>query len=173
MSRNWTIRQTRRSDAQAIFSIIFVSWLDTYVNDALGVTKDFIFNSQFRYLGYKFYSEECKFDYFDSNKDNLQLVAVDDNDVVVGFLHCMRTKDKQTLEGMYLYPELKGTGLAQDLAERFFEWEDMSRDSELGVVEYNARAIRFYEKLGFQPNGVKYKIRGKIPCIDMVKKNVE
>lgn len=173
MKKKWTIRETKRSDAQAIFSIIFVGWLDTYVNEELRITKEFIFDSQFRYLGYKFYSEECKFDYFDNTKDNLQLVAVDDNDVVVGFLHCMRTEDTQTLEGMYLYPELKGTGLAQDFAERFFEWEDKSRDSKLGVVEYNSRAIRFYEKLGFEPNRVTYMIRDIIPCIDMVKKNVK
>ena len=42
---------------------------------------------------------------------------------------------------------------------------------KIGVVEYNTRAIRFYEKLGFEPNGIKYKIRDIIPCIDMVKKN--
>lgn len=173
MEKKWTIRQTKRSDAQAIFSIIFVSWLDTYVNDDIGVTREFIFNSQLRYLTYSFFSKECKFDYFDNTKDNLQLVAVDKNDVVVGFLHCIRTEEQQTLEGMYLFPECKGTGLAQDFAERFFEWEDGSRDSKLGVVQYNSRAIRFYEKLGFEPNGVTYKIRDIIPCIDMVKKNVK
>ena len=171
MESKWTIRETKRSDVQAVFSVIFVSWLDTYVNNDIGVTKEFVFDSQFRYLNYKFYSEDCKFEYFDNTRDNLQLVAVDDNEVVLGFLHCKREGSKQVFEGLYLLPELKGAGLAQDFAARFLGWEDKSIDSELGVVEYNTRAIRFYEKLGFEPNGIKYKIRAIIPCIDMVKKN--
>jgi len=171
MSQKWTIREVTKHDIQAVFSVILVSWIDTYVNEELGITKQFITESQLKYLTYDFYSTECRFDYFSNTADNLYLVAENDNGIIGGFLHCQRPEGKQLLDGIYLLPELKGTGLAQQFVARFLEWEDKSKDTELGVVEYNARAIRFYEKLGFVPNGVKYKIRDKIPCIDMVKRN--
>lgn len=172
MNTNWTIRLTNQTDVQAVTSVLLVSWLDTYVNDSIGIDRQFIFESQIHYITYNFYSNDCKFEYFRNTKDNLHLVAFDKNEIVVGFLHCRREKGKQYFSGIYLLPEFKGTGLAQEFAKMFIDWEDRTLDTEVGVVEYNERAIRFYKKLGFEPNGVKYNIRDMIPCIDLVKKNV-
>lgn len=173
VKNNWTIRETKKSDAQAIFSLLFVSWLDTYVNNKIGVTEEFIIESEIHRLTYDFYKNGCKYEYFENTKDNMHLVAIDDNDIIVGFVHCRREGGKQYLNGLYLYPEFKGSGLAQDFAKIFLEWENKEMNTELGVVEYNARAITFYERLGFEPNGVKYMVKEKITCIDMVKKNIE
>lgn len=173
MNKRWQIRLTIQSDVQAIFSVLLISWLDTYVNEDLGITRQFILESQLKYLSYEFYETDCKFEYYKNTNDNLHVVAVDSKDIIVGFLHCRRSEDKQTLDGLYVLPEFKGTGLAYEFAERFNDWENNNMDTELGVCEYNTRAINFYKKLGFEPNGVKYKIRDKIPCIDMVKKNEE
>lgn len=173
MEKKWTIRKVTKHDIQAIFAVTLVSWLDTYVNNQLEITREFIMESQIKYLTYDFYSNECRFHYFNNTEDNLYLVAEDEDGIIVGFLHCQRVDDRQLLDGIYLLPELKGTGLAQEFAEIFLDWEKKDIDTELGVVSYNDRAIRFYEKLGFKPNGVTYKIRDKIPCIDMVKKNVK
>lgn len=173
MSRNWTIRNTNKSDVQSVFSVLLISWLDTYVNDALDITREFILDGQTKMLEYSFFENQCKFEYFQNTKDNLHLVAVDENEIVVGFLHCQRAGGKQFLDGLYLLPEFKGTGLAQEFIRKFDAWEDKYMDTELGVVEYNARAIKFYKNFGFRPNGVKYNFRDKIPCIDMVKTNVK
>lgn len=173
MTSKWTIRDTKKSDAQAIFSLIFVSWVDTLVNDEIGVTRDFLINYKIRQLTYDFYRKDCKYDHFQNTKNNLHLVAVDENEAVIGFLHCKRTNEDQELSGLYLFPEFKGAGLAQEFAEKFLQWEDVTTNTTLGVVKYNARAINFYKKLGFVPNGVNYTIADIIPCIDMVKRNVE
>ncbi len=171
MSKHWTIRKVTKHDIQAISSVTLVSWLDTYVNESLKITREFIMESQMKYLTYDFYLNECRYQYFNNTEDNLYLVAEDSNGIIVGFLHCQRAEGKQLLDGIYLLPELKGSGLAQEFSQRFLNWEDSSMDTELGVVEYNSRAIKFYEKLGFKPNGVSYKVRDRIPCIDMVKQN--
>lgn len=171
MKNKWTIRDTKKSDIQAITSLLLVSWLDTYVNEDLGITRDYLLERQMKYLTYDFYTNDCKYEYFQNVKDNLHIVAEDKNQIIVGFLHCRRFDNKQIIDGIYLLPEFKGSGLAQEFAKRFEDWEDKTMDTEVGVAEYNDRAIRFYKKLGFEPNGVKYKIRDKIPCIDMVKKN--
>ena len=59
VKNNWTIRETKKSDAQAIFSLLFVSWLDTYVNNKIGVTEEFIIESEIHRLTYDFYKNGC------------------------------------------------------------------------------------------------------------------
>jgi ribosomal protein S18 acetylase RimI-like enzyme len=173
MSKQWKIRKTNKSDAQAIFSLILTGRIDTYVNDELGVTRDFILSNELYHPGYGFYKDECNFNYFMNTKDNLHLVAEDENGIIIGSIHCTRDGDGQQINSLYVFKEFHGTGLAQELATEFDKWEDKSQDSWLGVVAYNKRAINFYEKLGFKYNGVKYDIYDKIPCIDMVKLNRE
>ena len=173
MNKSWTIRRTTNSDIQAIFSLLCTSWLETYVNEDMGITREFLLNIKIEQFTYNFYKNDCKYDHFTNTKDNLHLVAVDQNDIVIGFLHCRRNKGEQELGGLYLFSEFKGTGLAQEFSDEFLEWEDTSFNTTLGVLKYNARAIKFYEKLGFVPNGVEYTINEKIPCIDMIKKNLK
>ena len=171
MEKRWKIRETKESDAQAIFSLLFIGWLDTYVNDDVGVTSDFIISKRLKMLRYPFYEKEVRFDGLGNTKDNIHLVAVDKRGIIIGLIHANRDNESQHLQGLYIYKEFHGTGLAQDLMARFEQWEDKSLDTKLGVVEYNKRAINFYEKYGFKDSGVKYNFEDKISCIDMVKLN--
>lgn len=171
MEKRWKIRITKESDAQAIFSLLFIGWLDAHVNDDIGVTSDFIISRRLKMLRYPFYENGVRFDGLGNTKDNMHFVAVDKRGIIVGLIHANRDSEGQHLQGLYIYKEFQGTGLAQDLMARFEGWEDKSLDTQLGVVEYNKRAIKFYEKYGFKDYGVKYNIEDKIPCIDMVKLN--
>lgn len=173
MAKNWTIRETRKSDAQALFALMLVGWLDTYINEEAGVSQEFVLETSIGRLRYDFFEKECRFYYLENSIDNMHFVAEDINGVIVGFIHSRREDGKQVLEGLYTYKEFHGSGLAQDLVGKFLDWENKSLDSEVGTVEYNRRAIRFYEKVGFRDNGVRYNLFDVIPCIDMVKKNVK
>ena len=174
MSDNWTIRKAKRSDAQGIFMVIFVGWLDTYVNESLGITPEFILSRKSVQLGYGFYRDRLKYEFLDNTADNIHYVAEDENGVIIGHMHGNRTEDGgQSLQGLYIYKELQGTGLAQELAAKFEEWEDKTQDTHVHVVEYNGRAVRFYEKIGFVDTGKRDMVAEKIPCAYMVKKNVK
>jgi GNAT superfamily N-acetyltransferase len=174
MEKKWTIRKAKRSDAQGIFLVIFVGWLDSYVNEAIGVTREFILSKKLFQLEYGFYRDKLKYEFLDNSEDNIHYVAEDSNGVILGHLHANRDGENgQVLQGLYVYKELHGTGLAQELAKRFDEWEDKGQDSSVHVVEYNARAIRFYEKLGFVDTNKRDVVSEKIPCAYMVKKNVK
>lgn len=174
MSKKWTIREAKRSDAQGIFMVIFVGWFDTYVNDDLGVTREFILSKKLYQLEYEFYRDKLKYDFLENTDNNLHYVAEDENGVIIGHLHASRDKEAgQHLQGLYVYKEMHGTGLAQELAAKFEEWEDDAQDSLIHVVEYNLRAIRFYEKLGFVDSGKRDIVYDKIPCVYMVKKNLK
>lgn len=173
MKKNWIIRETRDSDAQALIALLFVSWLDTYVNTDIGVTREFIIAKNLPHLEYTWLRDKWDYGTFKNTADNIHFVAVDERGSLLGFLHACRDKETQYLGGLYVCKEMKGSGLAQELAAKFLEWEDRTRPSQLGVVEYNTRAIGFYEKMGFKDNGVRYIHPEKVPCIDMVKKNEE
>jgi GNAT superfamily N-acetyltransferase len=172
MEKKWTIRETRKSDAQAIFSIIVVGWLDTYVNDELGVTRDFVLKREIPKLEYSFFRDEFRYDLLENSVNNVHFVAEDANGVILGFIHGHRDEETQELTGLYICKEMYWTGLAQELARKFEEWEDKDRDSLVHVVSYNQRAINFYQKLGFIKNGKNDMFADIIPCVYMTKKNV-
>lgn len=172
MEKKWTIRQTKRSDAQGIFILLLMGWLDTYINDEIGVTREFILDRRVNSLSYRFFKEECRYEYFENNDNNLHYIAEDEDGLIVGVIHGSKEEGVQELEGLYVYKELQGSGLAQELARKFIEWEDQGVISKVNVVEYNARAIKFYEKLGFKDSGGRNLFIDKIPCIDMTKKNL-
>ena len=76
--------------------------------------------------------------------------ATDTAGIPVGLIYGYKTDDIQELAALYVAVPYFGTGVAQDLTRAFIDWCDTSRRIELGVVEDNARAQRFYQKMGFQ-----------------------
>ena len=65
------------------------------------------------------------------------------------------------LYAMWVEPEVRGTGVATAIVEAAVDW---ARDAGypglgLGVTTTNARAIAFYERLGFVDTGQRYPLR--------------
>ncbi|WP_245240827.1 GNAT family N-acetyltransferase [Streptomyces spiramenti] len=54
--------------------------------------------------------------------------------------------------GVFLLPAQRGTGVAEDLLAAAVAWAGR-REVRLDVHEDNARAARFYRRLGFRPTG--------------------
>ena len=84
-------------------------------------------------------------------------------------LNCYNS-DQNDLEGqgleierIYVVEEYHGTGIGQELYSLAVEraTETHATHLWLGVWEHNPRAIRFYEKLGFEPFGTQQFILGK------------
>jgi ribosomal protein S18 acetylase RimI-like enzyme len=70
-----------------------------------------------------------------------------------GMVGCFVADDPATvfLVGMWVAPELRGSGVARDLGERIVDWA-RARGAErvcLSVEADNVRAARLYEKCGF------------------------
>jgi ribosomal protein S18 acetylase RimI-like enzyme len=67
------------------------------------------------------------------------------------------------IERIYVVEEYHGTGIGQELYSLAVEraTEIHATHLWLGVWEHNPRAIRFYEKLGFEPFGNQKFILGK------------
>jgi RimJ/RimL family protein N-acetyltransferase len=89
------------------------------------------------------------------------IVAVADS-VVVGQLTTTRNRNiySHTAEiGMSVVSEYRGKGVGAGLIEGAKDWSRIFGVEKLilNVVPQNARAIRFYEKMGFVPEGHRMK----------------
>ena len=80
-----------------------------------------------------------------------------DGDRVVGFLcygdRGAEAPDTGEIFALYVLPELHGAGVAQRLMEAGLQALAAYPRVALWVLKDNARAIRFYEKCGFHPDG--------------------
>ena len=60
---------------------------------------------------------------------------------------------QEELVALYVDPAFKNRGVGRSLMQRYVEWVDPTKPIELGVVDFNRPAQRFYAKMGFQMIG--------------------
>ena len=80
-----------------------------------------------------------------------------DSDRLVGYLIISRYVDTWHVMNVAVAPEHRRHGIATALLERLFEMtaDDGQRGYTLEVRVSNESAIRLYERLGFQPRGIR------------------
>lgn len=66
------------------------------------------------------------------------------------------------IDWLIVFPEFHGSGVAQKLMEAALDWFGPNTEVQLNVIHYNARAIAFYKKYGFEDTGKMAENR-KIP----------
>ena len=168
---HYEIREATLADIEPIRRMQALSWRDTYENDELGVTKEWLEVETDSWMTEDKLakSHEMLSSVFE-NPDHFYRVALQAQEVV-GLLH-LATKEDGTkhLWGLYTAKRTHGTGLAQELMHLATEWigDNMA---DLDVASYNERAKAFYRKYGFveQP-GIVDLYRDKIPSIRMIRK---
>jgi len=148
------------------------SWLDTYPNDAAGVSRDWVKSQTERWLtpdNLANYEKRVVNDM--TNPDRLRLVAKTKDGRIVGDASPYRDEKVQRVGGLYVDKKYHGTGLAQKLMNEVIRWSDQSRPLELEVATYNERAKAFYRKYGFEEiDGSKHLVDDRIPVITMIRK---
>jgi len=80
-------------------------------------------------------------------------VVNDDAGIAIGLIYGFKEESLQELSALYINKQYFGSGLAQALAGEFLEWCDRDKPVEVGVFVENARAQKFYQKIGFQATG--------------------
>jgi ribosomal-protein-alanine N-acetyltransferase len=92
--------------------------------------------------------------------------VVDEGGELVGFF-CYEKVDEALVVGLGLRPDHTGKGLGQAFVEAGLEHARKMFDPatfRLSVATFNQRAIRVYEKAGFQPEEVYLHETGEGPC---------
>lgn len=137
---------TTKNDLRGIIEVQKLTWLDRYTNDNLGITKEDIL---------KHYKKKSTPAYLEkrwkkfNNPLNPNWIALSDGKVI-GWIGCSVDKHKIGSFGLYVLPEFQSQGIGGKLLRVALEWLlQNSQTIEIGVLQYNHKAIKFYEKYGF------------------------
>ncbi len=169
----YTIKQPQVSDALELAKMHNQSWIETYPNEEFGISKKYIEDRVSGRLSAEGIERRvAAIESSSSNGTYFLRTAHDESGRIVGFIDGNLKDDGYWLDGLYTLESTYGTGLGKLLWEAYLPWTK-NNDITLTVATYNQRAIKFYEKLGFN------KIIGSegtfgdtpIPIINMIRKS--
>ena len=152
--QNIKILKAIPEDALGITTVLYKTWLDTYPNEKIGITKEDVEES------YKDHFTEERVKKQQENIANapanqLRLVAKS-GDQIVGVSTMIRNEDNNQLRTIYVLPEFQGRGIGQMLWKEAQKFCDSTKNTIVQVATYNKNAISFYEKLGFTDTGKRW-----------------
>lgn len=167
----YEIRPATIDDVEAIRRMQAQSWRDTYRNDELGVTKEWLREVTESWLTPEAIEKSKEFlaPAFTAEKHFYRVALMDGE--VVGLLHLDTKSDgSKHLWGLYTAKKTHGTGVAQQLWVLAAEWIG-DKKCDLEVATYNERAKAFYRKCGFEDDPEPQELfKDKIPTMKMVRK---
>lgn len=151
------VRNAVSDDAYDIQNVFYKTWLETYPNKEIGITKEDV--------------EEMFKDGFTDEKINAQkerirniannsrmLVAVDNQtNKAIGLCRVYVRGDHNQLQAIYVIPEFQGKGIGKMLWDEVLKFFDVEKDIIVQVATYNTQAIKFYERLGFADTGKRFE----------------
>ena len=167
MNQEITIQKAEQSDALEIGEVFYKTWLATYPNEKVGVTKDDI-----EYIWRN--RKEGDGSRFASFRENEIFLTAKESGEVVGLCSVILHEDKNELKAIYVLLDYQGKGIGKMLWNEMLNYFNKNVPVVIEVAEYNISAIEFYKKLGFEETGKKIEMAIKmksgtvIPEIEMV-----
>jgi len=141
-------------DAKGITTVLYKTWLDTYPNEEIGITKEDVEDS------YKdaFTDEKIKSqkERIANTPENQRLLVAKNGTDVIGIATMIRNDDNNQLRTIYMLPEYQGKGVGSMLWNEIKKFCDPLKDTIVQVATYNKNAVSFYEKLGFVDTGKRW-----------------
>lgn len=147
-------------DAEGIRFVQKETWLATYPNPSLGISRADI-------------EEKINEMQGDSGLERLQKRILEQHDShtwvaknsnqVIGFIGVQKTEADNKIRALYVLPEYQGKGIGRKLIQLGLDWLDETKQTSLEVVSYNTKAINFYKPLGFIESGETTNNAGHLP----------
>lgn len=124
------------------------SWLDTYINEELGVTREWIEERNKNQMSDEIRAKRRA---LLDDQDRAGWVALDVEGKVIGVTTpFIDDEGIQHVGSLYVDKSWHGKGVGAALMQKVIDWFDDTKPIELGVVSYNERAKAFYRKWGFE-----------------------
>ncbi|HCL99741.1 hypothetical protein A2Y26_00770 [candidate division CPR2 bacterium GWD2_39_7] len=139
------IRKATPNDYEEINHVRRITWLDTYPNQNLDITKEEIeakFNNMTK-EGHDLWRKSLE-----ASESSCSWVATNNNKIV-GFCRARKKRSFNEIGATYILPEYQGRGMGKLLLTEALSWLGSDKNIHLTVAAYNTRAIRFYEERGF------------------------
>lgn len=148
------------------------SWLDTYVNDELGITREWIQERNKNQMSDDIRAKRLE-RFGDPNCAGW--VALDkDNNVIGMTTPYIDDEGRQHVGSLYVDKAWHGKGVGGALMQKVIDWCDPAKPIELGVAAYNERAKAFYRKWGFvEVPGSEQLFDNKIPEVKMIREGAK
>lgn len=163
-------------DAEGIFNVQRSTWLNTYPNEAAGITEEDI---RVRLEGPNGELIPQRIERWrqgvETTDDKRAVFVVKNEGEVIGFVAPAIMEGQRRIGALYVLPGLQGKGIGYQLTDKAVVWHGRNEDIFLHVARYNNSAIGFYERYGFVPTGrhiededAKRSGNKEIPEIEMV-----
>lgn len=165
-------------DAEGITTVLYQTWLDTYPNEEVGITREDVedsYRDSFTPEKISAMAEGIR-----NLSDNKKRVVAKIDGRVVGMATMSILEEYNQLRTIYVLPEFQGQGVGKKLWQEVKNFTDPKKDIVVHVADYNKKTIEFYKKLGFVDTGKRWqddrwkmKSGAMIPEMEMVIKAEE
>ncbi|MDK1473138.1 GNAT family N-acetyltransferase [Streptomyces sp. 549] len=164
----YVITAAHLDDAATLGPLHLRNWLENYPNADAGIDELWIREHRGSSAGTEGITQWREFIEVASQHPHLHFCRVVRSETeIVGYLRGHR-EESVTLGPMYLLDHAQGHGLGGQLMTEFLAWAGPAH-IRLGVADYNAGAIRFYRRHGFEITGDRYLWRGRLPTLPMTR----
>ena len=148
------IRVAGPDDAAAIRSVQAETWLATYPNSALGITRAglrrFLEGEDGERIAERIARTRIRLERHAAEPaGGCDFVAVLAGEIVGFTAPFVESAGRRRVGALYVLPPVQGSGLGHRLLARNLDWHGEDQDVYLTVAAYNERAKRFYARNGF------------------------
>lgn len=145
------VRDATVEDVEQIRHVLKTTWLATYPNEELGITKEDI-EQRFNDSTPEARERLTKWKQNINTKPDQHEWVVKSGDQVIGW--CLARKGGENhIQTLYVLPEFQGKGVGGRLLTAALDWIGKGKGVSLNVASYNQKAIDFYKRYGFVDMG--------------------
>jgi GNAT superfamily N-acetyltransferase len=165
----FSIETMTLNDIEPATYVRLQSWLETYVNEEAGVTREWVKARNEEQLSPERVAMRKK---WLQDANGAMWVAKDLEGNVIGVASPRRDgKGLQRVGSLYVDKKWQGKGVGGQLMQQIIDWSNPTQPIYLGVASYNERAKGFYQKWGFKeiPDSDEL-FDNVIPTITMIRK---
>jgi GNAT superfamily N-acetyltransferase len=146
----------KESDRDARYELLYRTWLDTYPNTEIGITREDVEEMYKDRL-----TPEKKAQLLENLKNriadpNIHSFCAKDGDVVIGTVTLIQSLEFDKLQTIYVLPEYQGKKIGYGMWTEISKFFTKGKPVKVEVAEYNTKVIAFYERLGFKDTGKRF-----------------